>query len=71
MAHEVVCISIDYTGGVGAPDYRDVVGPEIDVRADGSMYKLVRYEKLGLWVSYNRTAAEPGMVTITIQKISR
>lgn len=68
-AHEVVCISIDYTGGVGAPDYRDVVGPEIDVRPDGSMYKLVRYEELGFWVSYNRTAAEPGMVTITIQKI--
>ncbi len=68
-AHEVVCISVDYTGGVGAPDYRNVVGPEIDVRADGSIYKIVRYEELGFWVSYNRTASEPGMVTITIQKI--
>lgn len=69
-AHKVVCISIDYMGGAGAPDYRNVVGAGINVKLDGSMYKLVRYEQLGFWVSYNRTANNSVViVTITIQKI--
>jgi len=69
-AHKVVCISIDYMGGVGAPDSRNIVGAAIDVKPDGSMYKLVRYEQLGFWVSYNRTAnSAVVIVTITIQKI--
>jgi hypothetical protein len=68
--HKVVCISIDYMGGVGAPDYRNVVGADIKVKPDGSMYKLVRYEQLGFWVSYNRTANNSVVIaTITIQKI--
>lgn len=65
---QVVTISIDFTGA-GAPDYRNVVGPSIDQREDGSLYKLVRYEAKRFWVSYNRTAATPSMVTITIQKM--
>lgn len=70
-AHKVTGISADYMGGAGAPDYRSVVGADINVKADGSMYKLVRYEQLGFWVSYNRTANDAVViVTITIQKIS-
>jgi outer membrane protein assembly factor BamE (lipoprotein component of BamABCDE complex) len=64
----VVTISIDYTGA-GAPDYRNVVGPSIDEKQDGSLYKLVRYEAQRFWVSYCRTAGTPPIVTITIQKI--
>jgi hypothetical protein len=67
-SHQVKVISVDYLGGVGAPDYKAVVGSDVAVNADGSMYKLVRYEGLGFWVSYNRTAGEVAMVTITIQK---
>jgi hypothetical protein len=67
-AHKVVTISIDYTGA-GAPDYRNVVGPSIDQLPDGSLYKLVRYEAQGFWVSYSRTAGTNATVTITIQKI--
>jgi outer membrane protein assembly factor BamE (lipoprotein component of BamABCDE complex) len=66
-AHKVVTISIDYTGA-GAPDYRNVVGPSIDERDDGSLYKLVRYEAQHFWVSYCRSAGTPRIVTITIQK---
>lgn len=65
--HKVVTISIDYSGP-GAPDYRNVVGPAIDEKENGSLYKLVRYEAQRLWVSYNRTAGTPSIVTITIQK---
>lgn len=66
--HKVITISVDYTGGE-IPDYRNVVGPSIDQMTDGALYKLVRYEAQGFWVSYNRTAGTPPIVTITIQKI--
>lgn len=64
--HKVVTISIDYTGA-GAPDYHGVVGPPVEERPDGSLYKIVRYEAQRFWVSYSRMTS--GVVTITIQKI--
>lgn len=67
--HKVRAISVDYAAGTGAPDYRTVVGTELETRPDGSVYKIVRYESLGFWVSYNRTAGPVITVTITIQKI--
>jgi hypothetical protein len=67
--HKVKTISIDYQGGRGAPDYRNVVGPDIETRDDGSLYKLVRYETQRFWVSYHRTGGAAAItVTITIQK---
>lgn len=68
QTHKVVTISIDYSGE-GAPDYRNVVGASIDVKEDGSLYKLVRYEAQRFWVSYHRTSGTPPTVTITIQKM--
>src|ERR1043166_3021976 len=67
--HKARTISADYVNGAGAPDYRAVVGPEITTQADGSLYKMVRYESLGFWVSYSRTAGTVVVVTITIQKL--
>jgi hypothetical protein len=67
-AHQVTTVSVDYLGGSGAPDYKLVVGPEVEVKPDGSIYKAVRYESLGLWVFYNRSAGETPVVTITLQK---
>ena len=67
-AHAVKTISVDYAGGIGAPDYKSIVGTDVEVRADGSLYKLVRYDSLGIWVFYNRTAGDAPTVTITIQK---
>jgi len=67
--HKVVAISVDYIGGAsGAPTYKDVVGEEAETKPDGSVYKLVRYEQAGFWVSYNRSASN-SMVSITIQQI--
>ena len=62
-------ISVDYAGGTGAPECRAVLGTEPETKPDGSAYKLVRYESLGFWVSYNRTGGPVITVTITIQKI--
>ncbi len=67
--HKAKTISVDYAGGVGAPDFKNVVGTSLEPRANGSQYKVVRYESLGFWVSYNRTAGPVMIVTITIQKI--
>ena len=68
-AGRVVTISVDYLGGVGAPDYKAVVGGELEQTQNGGFYKMVRYESRGFWVSYNRTTGPVTTVTITIQKI--
>ena len=68
--HRVTAITVDYLGDKsGAPDSKAIVGDNIPVNPDGSMYKVVRYEQLGFWVSFNRTAGDFGIVTVTIQKI--
>jgi outer membrane protein assembly factor BamE (lipoprotein component of BamABCDE complex) len=67
-AQVVKIISVDYVGGVGAPDYKSVVGPDIEVRADGSLYRQMHYDSFGIWVFYNRGAGDAATVTITIQK---
>jgi len=65
-AQRVVTISTDYTGGVGAPDYRSVVGEGLLERPDGSVFRMVIYDSERFWVSYNRSAAVVPTVTITI-----
>jgi ethanolamine utilization microcompartment shell protein EutS len=67
-AHKVKAISVDFTDGIGAPDYKAVVGPDIEIKADGSTHKLVAYESLGFWVSYSRRPGPPSTVTVTIQR---
>lgn len=70
-AKTVTAISIDFMSGASQiPDAKDVVG-ELDVKPDGSAYKLVRYPKAGYWVSYSRTAGKDPTTTITMQKIDR
>jgi hypothetical protein len=68
----VNAISIDYMDGASEiPSCKDVLGTEADKKADGSMYKMMRYPKAGYWVSYSRTAGNTPTITITMQKISR
>jgi hypothetical protein len=67
-SHKATAISVDFVDGIGAPDYKAVVGPDIERRPDGSMHKLVTYESLGFWVSYHRSAGGVTTVTVTIQK---
>ena len=69
VAHKVTTISVDYTDGIGAPDYKSVVGGELEQTENGGFYKLVRYESQGFWVSYNRSVKPLVVVTITIQKM--
>jgi hypothetical protein len=63
---KVVTISADYIGGVGAPDYRSVVGEGLLERPDGSLFRMVRYDSERLWVSYNKSASVVPLITVTI-----
>ena len=65
-AQKVVTISTDYAGGVGAPDYKSVVGENLLQRPDGSLFRMVLYDSERFWVSYNKSASEVPVVTITI-----
>ncbi|HKQ51363.1 MAG TPA: hypothetical protein VJT74_03280 [Pyrinomonadaceae bacterium] len=67
---KVMAVSINYVGdGSGAPLPKVVLGTEIEAKADGAMYKMVRYPESGYWVSYNKTGGTDPLVTVTMQKI--
>lgn len=67
---KVLAISVDFQNGAsGVITPEQVFGSDIEAKADGSKYKLVRYPKAGYWVSYNRTAGATPMITVTIQKL--
>ena len=69
-AGAVLAISIDFMSGATAiPSAKDVLGTEAEAKADGSVYKMMRYPKAGYWVCYNRTAGSSPTTTITMQKI--
>lgn len=66
----VFAVSINLLSGAkDIPTPKDVFGTEAKPKPDGSVYKLVRYQKAGYWVLYTRTAGPKPLVTITIQKI--
>ena len=68
--HKVMAVSINYVGdGSGAPLPKVVLGTEIEAKADGAMYKMIRYPDSGYWVSYNKTGGTDPLITVTMQKI--
>ena len=66
IGQKVATISTDYIGGVGAPDYRSVVGEGLLEKPDGSLYRMVMYNSERFWVTYNKSASAVPLVTITI-----
>ena len=68
--HKVITISADFlTQGTGIPTAKQVFGAEVEAKADGSVYKMVRFPKAGYWLSYNRTSGNSPLTTVTLQKI--
>lgn len=63
---KVVTISTDYTGGVGAPDYKTVVGESLVQKPDGSLFRIVFHNSERFWVSYNKSSSDVPVVTVTI-----
>lgn len=69
---KVRLISVTYASeNKNAPKLEDVFGSDIaaEPRADGMIYKLVRYPEAGYWVAYSRAAGEKPTVTVTMQKL--
>lgn len=54
-----------------SPTFADVFGKtaQAQPKPDGSIFKMMRYEDAGYWVSYNRMAGEKAMVIVMIQKL--
>ena len=68
--HKVVTISVDFmNGATGVPTPQQVFGSDVESKADGSRYRMVRYPKAGYWITYNRTPGEAPMISITLQKL--
>lgn len=67
---QVTAISVDFmTGASQIITPQQVFGADIEAKSDGSKSKLVRYPKAGCWVSYNRTAGDKPIISVTIQKM--
>jgi outer membrane protein assembly factor BamE (lipoprotein component of BamABCDE complex) len=70
LTHKVITISADYLSTeASVPTCKQVLGTEAEAKADGSVYKMVRFPKAGYWLSYNRTGGTSPMTSITLQKI--
>ena len=68
--HKVSAISADFMSvGSSTPTAKDVFGADVEAKADGSVYKMVRYPKAGYWLSFNRTSGTSPMTTVTLQRI--
>ena len=62
--------SADFLAPAAAiPTAKQVFGAEVEAKADGSIYKMVRFTKAGYWLSYNRTGGASPLTTVTLQKI--
>jgi hypothetical protein len=68
--HKVITISADFlTAANAVPTAKQIFGAEVEAKADGSCYKMVRFTKAGYWLSYNRTSGNSPLTTVTLQKI--
>jgi hypothetical protein len=66
---KVMAVSVNYLGEKTAPLPKTILGVDIEAKADGGMFKLVRYPEAGYWVSYNRTGGEDPLITGTMLRI--
>ena len=68
--HKVTAVSVDFTSGAtGVITPQQVFGADVESKPDGSKYKMVRYPKVGYWISYSRTAGDTPIVTVTMTKM--
>jgi hypothetical protein len=66
---KVYAVKVTYLGGNAIPAPKNILGIEADSKQDGSLYKMLRFPKVGYWVSYMRTAGDSPMTLVTLQKI--
>ena len=66
---KVFAVSVTYLATDAAPAPKTVLGSDADAKQDGSLYKMIRFPKVGYWVSYTRTSGNDPMTIIAMQKI--
>ncbi|HYH87557.1 MAG TPA: hypothetical protein VEX60_19030 [Pyrinomonadaceae bacterium] len=68
-SRKVLAVSAQYAGdGAGTPNAKSILGTDVQAREDGSVYKIVKYERAGYWVSYSRTAGDIPIVTVSMKR---
>lgn len=71
-AKKVKALLITYKGKLDtAPKPADVIGEKIEPGPDGGMYKMVRLEGKGFWVSYLKTTGKEPSVMITVHALTK
>lgn len=61
-------LSINYIGKT-APTPKEILGIDVEAKADGGVNKMVKYPKSGFWISYLKTGGDDPMTIITVQKM--
>lgn len=63
-------VTVSYLGGhSSAPTPEQVFGGPVEAKPDGSIYKMVKYERAGYYVAYSRDAGDAPFVTVVMQKL--
>lgn len=63
-------VTVSYLAGQGkAPTPEQVFGGPVELRPDGSIYKMVKYAQAGYYVAYSRDAGDAPFVTVVMQKL--
>lgn len=66
----VKAISTTYFGSDAKPPTPIAVfGTDVEVQPNGSINKMVKYPKLGFWISYIRTEGDDPVIMVTIHKL--
>ena len=67
---KVKAMVITFSGKLdAAPKPTEVLGETAEPKPDGGIYKMVRVEDKGFWVSYVKTAGDNPSVMITVQAL--
>jgi hypothetical protein len=71
-AKKVKAIVVTYSGKLdSAPKPNDVLGEAIEPKPDGGIYKMVRFEDKGFWVSYMKISGDNPSIIITVQSMPK
>lgn len=68
--HKVWAVSVNYLGEQGGvPTPEQIFGLPAEVKPDGSIYKMVKYEGAGCYVAYTRSGGDAPLVSVIMQKL--
>lgn len=65
----VTGISVTYFKASDAPTAKSILSVDVEPQYNGNVYKLIKYPKVGYWVSYSRTEGDPAVITVVMKKL--